>query len=149
MLQTYAQADSWTDLPDVRVPDVYDITIKFTSLLPNNFNNFMFNYARKGKDIYSDESCLGHQDSAFTKFSNALGEDLKTVRNNINEKKQNEENNEMEKIADGLKKQNTVSLLDDGTKSKWDSMADTASSVFQTESSMFPIFGGSSMFPIN
>ena len=29
----------------IRVPDVYKVELKFTSLLPNNFNNFLFMYA--------------------------------------------------------------------------------------------------------
>ena len=70
----------------VRIPDVYEVSIKFTSLLPNNFNNFLFNYSQSG-DLYEDsgfgESELGHINSWYTKFSDALTKDLETIKNNL------------------------------------------------------------------
>lgn len=65
----------------IRIPDVYEVTIKFTSLLPNNFNNFLFNYATSG-DIYSDarDSIWAHRDSIYTDFANALTSDLEAVK---------------------------------------------------------------------
>ena len=31
----------------IKIPDVYEITMHFKSLLPNNFNNFMFQFTGK------------------------------------------------------------------------------------------------------
>lgn len=29
----------------IKVPDIYKVTMKFQSLLPDNFNNYIFNFA--------------------------------------------------------------------------------------------------------
>ena len=56
----------------IRIPDIYDVHLTFTSLLPNNFNNFLFaNYANQtietlvGTDIY--------QESFLNPIANNLG----------------------------------------------------------------------------
>lgn len=60
----------------VRIPDIYEITLKFTSLLPNNFNNFLYSY-------YLNESISSekyknnlHTNSVYYSVSDAISKEL-------------------------------------------------------------------------
>ena len=35
----------------IKIPDVYKVSLKFTSLLPSNFNTFLFNYSENASHI--------------------------------------------------------------------------------------------------
>lgn len=65
--------DQLTDL--IRIPDIYDITITFTSLLPNNFNNYLFSvYGNdKMKTISGDDL---HTESYWNVVANGLGTEI-------------------------------------------------------------------------
>ena len=65
----------------VRIPDIYDVHLTFTSLLPNNFNNYLFSYYANDK-IQMLEGDKLHQESYFNKVANSLGEDIKIIWNN-------------------------------------------------------------------
>ena len=65
----------------VRIPDIYDVHLTFTSLLPNNFNNYLFSYYANDK-IHTLEGDKLHQESYFNKVANSLGEDIKIIWNN-------------------------------------------------------------------
>lgn len=60
----------------IKIPDVYKVELKFTSLLPANFNTFLFNYAENANHInkYSGEKASGiYQQSEVSKLlSNAM-----------------------------------------------------------------------------
>ena len=54
----------------IRIPDIYDVHLTFTSLLPNNFNNFLFaNYANQ--TIKTTEKI--YQESFLNPIANNLG----------------------------------------------------------------------------
>ena len=63
----------------IRIPDIYDVHMTFTSLLPNNFNNFLFaNYANK----HIPELLVGtemRQDSFLNPIASELGNIIKDV----------------------------------------------------------------------
>ena len=51
----------------IKIPDVYDVTMKFQSLLPANFNTFIFNFAQR------DLMQLGDKEkSSFTGFQQSI-----------------------------------------------------------------------------
>lgn len=58
----------------IRIPDVYDVHITFTSLLPNNFNNFMFQFYKNDKLKVMDKL---HQDSYYNVMWNTVYEQAK------------------------------------------------------------------------
>lgn len=41
---------------NVKIPDVYEVTLNFTSLLPDNFNQYLFQYAMKNSIARSNGS---------------------------------------------------------------------------------------------
>lgn len=52
--------------------------LTFTSLLPNNFNNYLFSYYANDK-IQTLKGDKLHQESYFNKVANSLGEDIKII----------------------------------------------------------------------
>ena len=64
----------------VRIPDIYDVHMTFTSLLPNNFNNFLFaNYANQTiREISGDKL---HTESFLNPIASKLGKITKDVWN--------------------------------------------------------------------
>lgn len=55
-------------IKDIRIPDVYEVHLTFKSLLPNTFNNFIFQYVNVSKDmvtlqIKKDRPGWGEDDS--------------------------------------------------------------------------------------
>lgn len=65
----------------IKIPDVYHVQLKFQSLLPANFNNFIYNYS-SNNNITQDKSKFGYYDgagenafnNAMTNFFNAVGQ---------------------------------------------------------------------------
>lgn len=44
----------------VRIPDIYEVTLNFTSLLPHNLNNYLFMFiANKNLNIRNIKSTIG------------------------------------------------------------------------------------------
>lgn len=64
------KAENIIDNDLIRIPDIYDVHLTFTSLLPNNFNNFLFaNYANQ--TIKTTEKI--YQESFLNPVANKLG----------------------------------------------------------------------------
>ena len=60
---------------EIKIPDIYRVKMTFKSLLPANFNNFLFAYAANmnitkpnGKSAYADGSFKAVNDSIQTAF---------------------------------------------------------------------------------
>ena len=53
----------------VAIPDIYDVELSFTSMLPNNFNNFLYVYAGNPDIMRSDK---GYQGNVVVDFIKAL-----------------------------------------------------------------------------
>lgn len=53
----------------VSIPDIYDVELSFTSMLPNNFNNFLYVYAGNPDIMKSDK---GYQGNIVVDFIEAL-----------------------------------------------------------------------------
>ena len=54
----------------IKIPDVYDVSMKFQSLLPQNFNTFIYNFAQQ--DMMT--MATAKQESGFTRLTNAIKE---------------------------------------------------------------------------
>ena len=64
------KAENTIDNDLIRIPDIYDVHLTFTSLLPNNFNNFLFaNYANQ--TLKTTEKI--YQESFLNPVANKLG----------------------------------------------------------------------------
>ena len=64
------KAENIIDNDLIRIPDIYDVHLTFTSLLPNNFNNFLFaHYANQ--TIKTTEKI--YQESFLNPVANKLG----------------------------------------------------------------------------
>ena len=81
------KAENIIDNDLIRIPDIYDVHLTFTSLLPNNFNNFLFaNYANQtietlvGTDIYQ-ESFLNPVTNKLGNILSGYWEDAKNKAN--------------------------------------------------------------------
>ena len=58
----------------IRIPDIYDVHLTFTSLLPNNFNNFLFaNYANQKIYNFNYTGKKAYQESFLNPIANNLG----------------------------------------------------------------------------
>ena len=58
----------------IRIPDIYDVHLTFTSLLPNNFNNFLFaNYANQKIYNFNYTGKKAYQESFLNPVANKLG----------------------------------------------------------------------------
>ena len=64
-----ASAGSAADKELVSIPDIYDVELSFTSMLPNNFNNFLYVYAGNPDVMQSDK---GYQSNIVVKFIEAI-----------------------------------------------------------------------------
>lgn len=63
----------------VKIPDVYRVSMKFQSLLPANFNNYIFNYAENANHITKYEK-TSYESSILAKaLPNAIGSYIKRV----------------------------------------------------------------------
>ena len=54
----------------IKIPDVYDLTLKFQSVLPQNFNTFIYNYTQQ--DMMNMEQKDAVQESGFTGLTDAM-----------------------------------------------------------------------------
>lgn len=62
----------------IRIPDVYTITLKFKSLIPQNFNNFLFNYSRNcNMEQYKNKPA--HQESVFADVLSGIKSELSSI----------------------------------------------------------------------
>ena len=59
----------------IKIPDVYTVEMTFTSLIPANFNNFMFNYS-KNSSIENYTNQEAHQPSVIGEILGAIKTDL-------------------------------------------------------------------------
>ena len=59
----------------VKTPDVYTVEMTFTSLIPANFNNFMFNYS-KNSSIENYTNQEAHQPSVIGEILGSIKTDL-------------------------------------------------------------------------
>ena len=65
----------------IKIPDIYHVTLKFQSLLPANFNNFIYTYSTNN-NITSETDKFGYYDgagsnalnNAMTNFFKAVGD---------------------------------------------------------------------------
>lgn len=89
---------------NVKIPDVYEVTLNFTSLLPDNFNQYLFQYAMKNSITRSavnrEESWYDGPTSTISKWlgekfgqlsqkaAKSAGVDAKTVQDKIKEAEQ-------------------------------------------------------------
>ena len=67
------------------IPDAYDVKLTFKSLLPDNFNNYLYQFVMKDNfDKYYEANTLKdlHDDSAFEKFSKSIVDQIKDIYNN-------------------------------------------------------------------
>lgn len=92
----YANADNglWdsekllNDIRDhrlVKIPDVYTVEMTFSSLIPSNFNNFLFNYSMNSKmETYIGEPA--HQDSVIGDMLKGIQSDLSAAVSGIIDK---------------------------------------------------------------
>lgn len=55
----------------IKIPDVYDVTLNFNSLLPDSFNQFMYQYASKDIMMFDDG-----REEPFFGYTTSLGETL-------------------------------------------------------------------------
>lgn len=63
----------------IKIPDVYHVSLKFQSLLPANFNNFIFTYS-SNNTITNEADKFGYYDGAASKaFNNAMSNFLSAV----------------------------------------------------------------------
>ena len=77
--------DTWEFLENavkgklIKIPDVYRVELKFKSLLPANFNNFLFSYAQQAGHMSGNKT---YEESVITKtISTAIGKFGKRVAN--------------------------------------------------------------------
>ena len=66
------------------IPDAYDVKLTFKSLLPDNFNNYLYQFVMKDNfDKYYEANTLKdlHDDSAFEKFSKSIVDQIKDIYN--------------------------------------------------------------------
>lgn len=67
--QSFISPSSSTENELVSIPDIYDVELSFTSMLPNNFNNFLYVYAGNPDIMKSDK---GYQGNIVVDFIKAL-----------------------------------------------------------------------------
>ena len=60
----------------IKIPDVYDVSMKFQSLLPQNFNTFIFNFTQN--DLMNMSAGEAKQESGFSRLTKAI-EELKEL----------------------------------------------------------------------
>lgn len=67
---------------EIKIPDVYKVSMKFTSLMPANFNNYIFNYANN-LNITNIKTC--YEEGLFAKILDKMlkgaAEDIKSFIN--------------------------------------------------------------------
>ena len=69
----------------VKIPDVYTVEMTFTSLIPENFNNFLFNYSRNsGMELYVNKDA--HHPSVIGEILGSIKTDLSEEVKNVIEK---------------------------------------------------------------
>lgn len=61
----------------IRIPDVYTVSMKFSSLIPMNFNNFLYNLSKNSRmELYTNKEA--HQPSV-------VGEILSSIKTGLND----------------------------------------------------------------
>jgi hypothetical protein len=60
----------------IKVPDVYEVEMKFTSLLPQNFNNYLFTYSQNNTMETEYASGSIYQEGAFATVIKAATTDF-------------------------------------------------------------------------
>ena len=63
---------------NIRIPDVYECHLTFTSLLPNNFNNFLYSYYMNSQMKVLSNTEL-HTGGVFNSAANRLAKNLQTI----------------------------------------------------------------------
>ena len=96
-------------IKDIRIPDVYEVHLSFKSLLPNTFNNFIFQYVKANTTM---EAILTHNNGVRPGW----GED-NSIPNAIGEwgKKRFKDGKELNDKIKGIKKEVNI-IPDDSTK---------------------------------
>ena len=75
----------------IRIPDIYDVHLTFTSLLPNNFNNFLFaNYANQKIYNFNYTGKKAYQESFLNPVANKLGKITQEIWNKTTSNEQAE-----------------------------------------------------------
>ena len=75
----------WKELKSqklVVIPDAYDVKLTFKSLLPDNFNNYLYQYVMQenfNKYVLTTNKKDLHDDSAYEKFSESIVEQIKFI----------------------------------------------------------------------
>ena len=60
-------------ITEIKIPDAYNVKITFTSLLPNNFNNYLYAMYSRDENIFINKQT----DSLYKSFMNKLDDKLK------------------------------------------------------------------------
>jgi hypothetical protein len=63
----------------IKIPDIYRVKMTFQSLLPANFNNYIFNYAENGNHITNYGNNVYEPALLSKHLPNALGKYIKRV----------------------------------------------------------------------
>lgn len=83
--KTYAKRDAKAMIAAIqagnliKIPDAYDVTLNFASRLPQNFNNFLYNYSRNGNMYEEYRNQPSHQASVIGGVLDKIKEDVKST----------------------------------------------------------------------
>lgn len=83
--KTYAKRDAKAMIAAIKsgdlikIPDAYEVTLNFASRLPQNFNNFLYNYSRNGNMYEEYKNQPSHQESVFGGVLKKIKEDVKSA----------------------------------------------------------------------
>lgn len=70
------KSDGFLNATNIRIPDVYECHLTFTSLLPNNFNNFLYSYYMNSQIKVVDGNKLSYG-GVYNDVSNELAKQIK------------------------------------------------------------------------
>lgn len=94
----------------IRIPDTYEVTMEFTSLLPASFNNYMFTYSTNTSIANDIKSLKTYADGPFASIVKDSVKDMNTVLFS------DTANNEQEKPKEEAKKASNLETQPDITK---------------------------------
>lgn len=66
----------------IKIPDVYEVTMTFNSLMPANFNNYLYTFS-ENKQLYLDNSRMGYIPGAFAVINSGVKGFIKDMKKYI------------------------------------------------------------------
>ena len=88
----------------IKIPDIYEVELQFKSMLPQNFNTYLYQFSQNARIDTEYKHKPVYEDSHITKFmenmKSGMSEDVKDYIENYVDYKRKEINEELEKLGE-------------------------------------------------